>query len=188
MLPAGHTLIDVLLLAAWMWHAAVLLKHVQAERTQPRLLTSVALLQEGIPWEPLYVPPPPKFVLLASGTLPAGIVSTTVRPGTWKQRRIWDPLWLLIHEAVAIPLWFVIGMLIDTGRVHLGKVMSIYMAARFGFGILDAVFGLAQFFTLLQFLFWLWLTGYGFVHGVSWFARKMGLRTGVREVPASPKT
>jgi len=66
MLPAGHTLIDVLLLAAWMWHATVLLKYVKAERPQPRLLTSVALLQEGIPWEPLYVPPPPKFVLLAS--------------------------------------------------------------------------------------------------------------------------
>lgn len=170
-----------------MWHATLLLKHVNADQTRPPVLTSVALLQEGIPWEPLYVPPPPKFVLLASGTLPAGFVSTTVRPETWKQRRIWDPLWLLIHEAIAIPLWFVLGMLIDTGRAHLGRVMSIYMAARFGFGILDAALGLAQFFILVQFLFWLWLTGYGFVHGVNWLARKVGLRSAAGHFPASPK-
>lgn len=97
------------------------------------------------------------------------------------------PLWLLIHEAIAIPLWFVLGMLIDTGRAHLGRVMSIYMAARFGFGILDAALGLAQFFILVQFLFWLWLTGYGFVHGVNWLARKVGLRSAAGHFPASPK-
>jgi hypothetical protein len=186
-LPAGHTLIDALLLTAWIWHATIMLKQEKAHLARPPVITTVVLLQEVVPFEPLSVPPSPKFVLLASGTLPAGIVSTYLRPEAGQQwrSRFWDPVWFLIHEAIAIPFWFVLGMLIDIARAHLGRLMWIYLLARCVFGAVDAAFGIAQFFVLLQFLFWLWLAGFGLVQGVRWFMRGMGRATG--PASASPK-
>ena len=120
-------------------------------------------------------PPAPTFVLLVSGTLPAGIVSTYLRPNAGRQtrRKLWDPTWLLIHEAIAIPFWILMGILIDAGRSQMGKQMWFYLLTRGAFGLLDVAFGAAQFgiLALAQGLFWLGLAGYGIVYGVRRLAR-----------------
>jgi len=173
-LPVGHTLIDLLLLVCWIWHATVTLKQQKGHCSPAQVVSTVAFLQDiPMTFDLSTIPPPPAFVLLVSGTLPAGIVSTYLRPdaGSQTRRKLWDPTWLLIHEAVAIPFWFLMGMWIDTGRSRMGKLMWFFLLTRGAFGLLDAALGAAQFGILAQGLFWLGLSGYGIVQGVRRLAR-----------------
>ena len=43
----------------------------------------------------------PEFMLLVTGALPAGIISSLIRSG---DERFWDPGWFLILEALPSPL------------------------------------------------------------------------------------
>ena len=112
----------------------------------------------------------PEFDLLLSGTFPAGNIATILRPDvSWQtHRKIWDPIWLAIHEAIAIPLWLLIGALVDAGRSRLGKWMRIYLYARFLFAALGVTLGGAPLWSSLQALFWLTLSCYGSVRGTVW--------------------
>jgi hypothetical protein len=166
--------IDLWLLVCWIWHATVMLKEQKGHVSPAQVVSTVAFLQDTpMTFDLSTIPPPPTFVLLVSGTLPAGIVSTYLRPGAGSQTRLklWDPTWLLIHEAVAIPFWFLMGMWIDTGRSRMDKLMRFYLLTRAAFGLLDAALGAAQFGILTQGLFWLGLSGYGIAHGVRRLAR-----------------
>jgi hypothetical protein len=173
-LPLGHTVLDLLLLATWISHGTVLLRH-QKGYLNATVVTNAAFLQEGVEvgWDPRQFRPSPGLVLLASGALPAAIVSLHLRPEADGQTRSnrWDPVWLLIHESIAAPLWFLIGLWIDLGRPSLIKPMWIYLLARCAFGLLYATVGGAQLGMLVQVLFWLWLAGYSVVHAVRWLAR-----------------
>jgi hypothetical protein len=166
LLPAGHAAIDVLLLAAWIWHAVVVLNPRKAwSRPQGNALAAYAQ-SESIGWSPsrlsCYREPDPRFALILTGTLPAGIVSVSVRPEAgWQTRhRLWDPIWFVLHEAVAIPLWFLIGTWIDSGRSGLVRLMGSYLAGRIALALLAIAIpwngGVS-----LQILFWLGLAAYG---------------------------
>jgi hypothetical protein len=173
-LPVGHTVVDLVLLATWIWQGSLMWKGHKGDTASTPALRTVALLQDAtVGWDPTYIPTPPKFVFLLSGTLPAGIVSMNVRPEAGWQRpgSLWDPVWLAIHETVAIPLWFLIGMWIDKGRSRLGKAMRFYLMGRGALVVLDAAFGIANFAVVIQGCFWIWLAGYGIVRGVQWMTR-----------------
>jgi hypothetical protein len=112
------------------------------------------------------------------------MVSVAVRPKCWwiTRKSLWDPVWRLIHEAAAIPFWFVFGLRIDTGRSPLRKTMSYYLMARCGLGLLIlGPWSAANVGVLLQFLFWFGLAVYGVVRGVQWTGRAMArIRTSAR--------
>jgi hypothetical protein len=145
-----------------------------------RIIAPAMLLQEdgGVAWDPIYVPPPPEFMLLASGSLPAGMVSMSLRPKAWwaTRQRIWDPVWFLLHEALAVPLWFLIGWRIDLGRSQLKKLMLIFLLARWGFGAIDIVSGAARIGAALQCLFWLGVAVYTVISAMAWIYRWAGRR------------
>ena len=164
LLPFGHTAIDLLLVAAWMWHAGVVLNQERVWARPPGNLLSPAYAQnDSIGWSPSWIEwsPDPRFVLVLTGTLPAGIVSGSVRPEAgWQTRhRLWDPVWLLIHEAVAIPFWFLAGTWLDSGRTRLLRTMQGYLVVRIALALLAIAFR-GNWWTV-QFLFWLSLGGYG---------------------------
>src|SRR6185312_13605868 len=101
MLPVGHTLIDMLLLAAWINYGMTFLRNEKRSAdTKLRVIPVVLTQDDGVPWDPRPMPPPPKFELLLTGTLPAGAVSISMRPECWwiTRQKHWDPWWLLIHE------------------------------------------------------------------------------------------
>jgi len=179
LLPVGHTAIDLLLLAVWIWHAVVVLNPGRAAvRPQGNALAAFAQ-SESIGWAPTTHcgPLEPRFELIRTGTLPAGIVSGTVRPEAgWQTRhRLWDPVWFLIHEAVAIPFWFLIGAWLDTGRSRLAGTMQGYLVGRAALALL-AIAAPANWWSA-QVLFWLGLGTYGALWAWRWLLRsaRMGL-------------
>jgi hypothetical protein len=112
-LPFGHAVVDLLLLAAWIGYGIMLIRQETLRSDRHSQLLQPALFQDGgtVRWDPPALPPPPRFALLMTGTLPAAAVSMSIRPEAWyiTRRKLWNPVWLLIHEAVAIPFWFLIG-------------------------------------------------------------------------------
>jgi hypothetical protein len=66
-----------------------------------------------------------------SGNLPAGIISDALRPraGIIARGQHWDVVWFLAHETAAFLFWYLIGMLADSGRSRLGRVMIGYLAS-----------------------------------------------------------
>jgi hypothetical protein len=174
LLPLGHAAVDLVLLAAWISYGASLIRQEKLRSSATIRLISFQD-DSSVGWEPRPPPPPPpKFALLITGTLPAGVVSMSLRPEAWyiTRHKLWDPVWLLIHEAVAIPFWFLMGLWIDTGRSRLRKVMLYYLIGRAGLGLL--VLGpwtAPNFGILLQGLFWLGLGVYGFGCGVQSIVR-----------------
>jgi len=157
-----------------MWHAGVVLnEHRSRTRSQTSVLTPAFAENDSIGWSPAWDEwsPDPRFVLLLTGTLPAGIVSGSIRPEAgWQTRhRLWDPVWLLIHEAVAIPFWFWIGAWLDTGRSRLTRTMQAYLAGRIGLAVL--AIAVAGSWWTVQFVFWLGLGGYGALQTWHWLGR-----------------
>ena len=104
-----------------------------------------------------YYPPPGPFLLLASGSITAGIFSSWIRPEAPRQIRhkLWDPIWFGIHEAIALPLWFIFGWAMP------GKAMRRYLAARAGFTVIGISWGGWSLFIFLQTVFWICLVCYG---------------------------
>ncbi len=174
LLPAGHTAIDLLLLAAWIWHAVVVLNSANSwPQTRGNVLAAYAR-SESIGWapNPSREQPDPRFDLIRTGTLPAGLVSCALRPEAgWQTRhRLWDPIWLLIHEGVAIPFWFLIGAWIDGGRPSLARLMRAFLLGRLALALLAIAFS-ANCWAPLQVLFWLGLAVYGALRAPRWLLR-----------------
>jgi hypothetical protein len=140
-------------------------------------MTPVLFLQDDstVAWEPQYMPPGPEFVLLAFGNLPAAVISIVARPEAHIQNRkkLWDPIWFVLHETISFPLWFAIGVWVERGRVRLKKVMVGFLAGRFGFTAFLVVPGIMRLGSALEMLFWLC---------VSLYAIGIGLRCASRRV------
>jgi hypothetical protein len=167
LLPVSHALIDLLLLAFWIWHAAIVLDPLTgaARGTRSNVLAAYAET-ESIGWDPaVYSTPDRHFALMLTGTLPAGMVSYALRPeaGWQTHNRLWDPVWLLIHEAVAIPFWFLLGAWLDTGRSRLLRTMRAYLALRLVLAVMSIILP-AHTWWIPQFLFWIGLGGYALLH------------------------
>jgi len=173
LLPAAHTAIDLVLVAAWIGHAVVVL-NPESGRSRPAAsaLTAAYARNESIGWEPVTISTPePHFALLLTGTLPAGIVSGSIRPEAgWQTRhRLWDPVWLLIHEAAAISFWFMMGAWLDSGRSQLERLMQAYLLGRIVLA-LASIAWTGNWWTV-QFLFWLGFGTYGALQGFHWLRR-----------------
>src|SRR5882762_10998146 len=93
-------------------------------------------------------------MLLVTGALPAGIISSLIRPG---DERFWDPGWFLILEALAIPSWFLIGAWLDTAHSRLVPWMRWYLGTRAVFAAVFFSRELVQVAARVQVLFWLGL-------------------------------
>jgi hypothetical protein len=142
---------------------------------QPNSVRPVLLLQESgtVGWDPRTLPPPPESIFLVSGTLPAGLVSTSIRTEAHIQTRgrLWDPIWFLIHEATAFLFWFALGIWLDWGHPRLGEVMLTYLAIRFALGLSNLALGIAEVGWRIQFLFWLGFTLLAIVLALHWLVR-----------------
>jgi hypothetical protein len=175
LLPAGHTAIDLVVLTLWLWQSN--LPTHREKSSQPLFpvpTTTEANSQEdgtAVGWDvrSCWDCTDPRFTLLASGTLPAGIISVSLRPGAgWQMRqKLWDPIWFLIHESLAIPFLFLLGMWIDAGRSRLGSSMWRYLAARGIFAPAFLALRVPHLGTMLQELFWLGLGCYAALRAAS---------------------
>jgi hypothetical protein len=177
LLPLGHALIDCILALAWIKFSDSLFRR-EALATPPPATIQAALLQEGnFDWVPVYDSIPGPFLVLASGTLPAGLLSDVFCPGAGLTRpgQRWRPIWFLLNEAFALACWWLIGRRADTGHLWMGRVMLAYLAAR----SLIALTGIYEVGWRIEVLFWwcfaLWLLAVGIarsVRGVLRYARR----------------
>jgi hypothetical protein len=66
---------------------------------------------------------PPVVALLDVGNLPAAVLAHALRS-------IQDPVWLCIHESLALAVWFLLGLGIDVRRFPLRAEMIAFLALR----------------------------------------------------------
>jgi len=176
-LPFAHLSVDCVILVLWLWHAHALYRpkaDLFPSRTEP-----VLFFQEGgsVAFDPKFISPPAEFLLLASGTLPAMLVSGTVRPEAHilTPTKLWDPAWFLIHETVAFLLWFAIGVSLDTGLLRIRNLMMVYLATRFGFAVFLLAHGVAAVGWRIEVLSWLAFGVYMVVVCLRWALSKTHL-------------
>jgi hypothetical protein len=157
LLPIGHALTDCILLVALIAYPHRLFQQEKGAVYPPAPIHAALFLQEGgsVAWDPKTGLNEP-FMLIMSGNFPAGLISDVLRPqaGVVSRGHRWDRVWFLLHEAVAFPSWYLIGVWIDAGRFGLGKVMIAYLVVRF----LIALTGFYDVGWRIQVLFWLGFT------------------------------
>ncbi|MBZ5575983.1 MAG: hypothetical protein LAP40_05425 [Acidobacteriia bacterium] len=164
LLPAGHLLVDCIVLLLWLWHSNTLYRP-KADSSVPQI-EPVLLLQEGsIAFDPKFFDPPAEFSFVALGNVPAMLISGTARPEAHIVTRAkhWDPVWFGIHEVASSLLWLGIGVLIDSGRLRMGRLMMTYLVARFSFVPLLLLRRVAGTGWRWEMIFWLALVVYGVV-------------------------
>lgn len=85
--------------------------------------------------------------------------------------KLWDPVWFAIHEAVAMLVWLVLGMVTDAAGPSFQRVMWTYLASRATFGVFTALDEAVRLGILIQTFFWLGLVlfgiGYLVIQGVA---------------------
>jgi hypothetical protein len=85
LLPAGHTIIDLCVMGIWIWQGHVAALKEKAYLPQPPVVSHAADFQEdaAVGWDPrsCWDCESPEFMLLVTGALPAGIISSVIRPG-----------------------------------------------------------------------------------------------------------
>jgi hypothetical protein len=176
-LPFGHLTVDCVVLVLWLWHAHSLYRP-KADLI-PSRIEPVLLLQErgSVAFDPKFISPSAEFLLLASGTLPAMLVSGTVRPEAHipTPKKLWDPVWFLIHEIVSFLLWFAVGVALESGLLRIRKLMAAYLAVRFGFAALLMVHGVADIGWRIEVLSWLAFGVYAIVVFLRWVFSKIHL-------------
>jgi hypothetical protein len=166
-LPLGHAVIDCIALIALITYSH---RVFRSEVGGHGFVRPALLLQESgsIEWDPRTLPPPGPVLIITTGALPSGLIAGTLRPNAAYigRRPLWDPIWLLLHEALSFPCWFLLGVWSDTRRGLLIKVMIGYLAAR----LLFVVTGSYDVGWRFQILFWmgmvLCLFGLGIAHQI----------------------
>ena len=98
-----------------------------------------------------------EFLFITGGSLPATLVSSSARPNAYlvTRRKHWDPTLFLIHEAVAVPLWFAIGMLLDAGRLSIRNLMLAFLGLRIGLAALLWLRNVAEIGWRLEVIAWM---------------------------------
>lgn len=156
-LPFSNLALDCLALCLWLWHANAVYRP-KAEVFQLRMKPVLFFQESGsVTFDPKSLPPPAEFLVFSSGTLPALLVSGAMRPEAQvlTPKKLWDPIWFVIHEAVSFLLWFGIGLAVESGFFRAKKSILAYLGLRSCFASLLIVHGIANFAWRLQVLAWL---------------------------------
>jgi len=175
LLPLGHAVVDCTLLVALIaWPDRPFWRENGALHP-PAAIQAALFLQEGgsVEWDLTTLPPPGPFILIMSGNPPAGLASSILRPqaGVVRRGHRWDPIWFLVHEAVAFPCWYLLGVWVDAGRFRLGKVMTAFLAWR----VLIVFIGAYEVGWRVQVMFW-----WGFTLWLAWLGLSHLVRVGLR--------
>jgi hypothetical protein len=174
-LSFGNLAVDCLVLVLWLFHAPSLYR--PKADASPWRIEPVLLFQEGgsFVFDPKSIEPPAEFLLLASGSVPAMLVSGALRPEAHilTLARLWDPVWFLIHETISFLLWFGIGALIDSGLMRIKKTMMAYLVTRFGFAVLLTWHRVADVGWRVEVLFWLAFVVYAVIIWLRWAFSKL---------------
>ena len=92
--------------------------------------------------------PPPQLTMIAAGTLPAGVASWTL-VGTAPAR------WILLHEGLALLVWWGIGAWCDAGRPGARRVSLLCLGLRAATAPLSLVPSAAGFASLILAMLWI---------------------------------
>ncbi len=171
LLPVGHFLIDSMILVFWLSHGYTALGRLKASSSFRPPVKRVMLQEAGAPgWDFRHdAVPSAAFALLSCGNLPVAVVSLIARPhaGAQSRKRLWDPLWFLIHESLSGLLWFGIGFLVDRGSPRLATIMKAYLGARCLLTLLVTIAPDVRIGASLEVLFWAGLC----LWGLTWSIR-----------------
>ena len=169
LLPAGHLLIDSVVLGLWLLHIREIGREMKAHRVALQAPTHVAMLEEasGPYFDIIDVDPPPEFTFLASGNIPATVISLRARPGP-----VWSDLWwYLIYEVASFVIWFGIGLSVAAKRGWLANAMRRYLVLRCPFAALVTVPWVATLGAAVEVPLWIALALCVFARCIKWSGR-----------------
>jgi hypothetical protein len=170
-LPIGHLMIDAVLLGLFIAQGSAMYSPNGSRIRQPP--ARIFQVQEGsrIDWDPTFVNPSPRFLLLAAGNLPAALISGTVRPRAHIQKpaQLWDPLWFGTHETISSVVWFLIGVGIDARCFLLRREMLAFLTVRAVCVALLPAFNLVRVVASLEAVVWLAFA----IWGVGWLVLRL---------------
>ena len=173
LLPLGHALVDVIVLSHFIWGA----HHVLQSENNLRSPTMLYAQETVERWDfrPICSAPPPDLTLLATGTLPAGLISLAVRPeANWRNcDRLWDPAWFAIHETTSLLFWFLVGWWSDSPGAPLRRLLGGYLLLRFALIPLCWLPAWSEAGARVQMLFWLVFFICVLVQGSWWLLRRL---------------
>jgi hypothetical protein len=168
------------LLALGAWHLDAIRHKSKAYSLRESIVKPVLMLQEsGAPgWDFRHdAPLVDEFVFITCGNVPAGIVSSSLRPGALYARfrgALWDPKWFLIQELISFPIWFAFGAYLDSKRRRLKRIVQWFLATRGAFAALFVfVPGVARLGSIAEGLFWIAAGIDTVVHGMGWIYRHL---------------
>ena len=174
-LPVANLAIDAALLGMMAWSV-----HGRASRQAPvGSIRPVAFLQEGqaaVGWDIRGTSPPPRVRLIIIGTLPAGVVSAGALPfWSWPAGSV---RWALLHEGLAIVVWFGIGWLAESPPRRTWVLRFLVLRA---VSVLASLSGISMGFCALAILLaWIaagvWLLGWGLRSGIRALLTPSGAR------------
>lgn len=92
--------------------------------------------------------------------------------GVITHKKLWDPIWFLIHEVAAGLIWFAIGVGLEWRFFRIQRLMIAYLAARLIFAFLLRAHGIANAGWRIEVLYWLGFGGYTVFCVVRWMLSK----------------
>jgi hypothetical protein len=177
-LPIAQLFIDLLALILGVWHVEATRHRIKAHSLQKSDVIPVLFQESGAPgWDFKYDSQPiEQFGFIGVGNLPAMIVSSNLRPGALLMSfhgPLWDPAWFLIQELISFPIWFAIGVNLESRPPRFTRTVQWYLATRAAFTVFLLVPRVARPGTLVEMLFWVITAIYAIAVGIGWTRRKL---------------
>jgi hypothetical protein len=104
------------------------------------------------------------------------ILALSLRPEALPDRirgPLWDPPWFLIQESISFPLWFAVGVYLDSHSRRLMRTVQLFLAIRCLFAVLILVPGVARLGSLVEALFWFAAGIFAIVVAIGWAHRQL---------------
>jgi hypothetical protein len=169
--PICHLVIDLAIVATSTYGALRFERERVFNGDRKRPFAEIGF-QEDVPgfrFEPRFLPPPRGFILIVSGTLPAGAALSIVIMPEGDRGRFFKPLWLIVFESLALPIWFLLGLAAES-RLSTRILVAVFLATR-GLGVLMFALNSSEFWQFVQAYCWFALVIYFGVLGVRYLWR-----------------